>query len=263
MNRIVALLFVVVAGFLGYLLGSAQREVSAPTAELAVPTVAEEQVEVCPDPAAASVSQAPPPVPAACASAYEGMTPVDLLALPTDFEQTAALYAMAQQADVETLKGHINDTLSIAVAGERAAALSILFSRFADLDPADSLAHYNELNLQGQSGILFPMFSGWAKNDLTAAIERAKTVTNPADRRTADRAILRANASAPAEELEWIASQLGRSGQVSSRAGNEALARRAQTEPEAAAQTALALKNPQARLESLAWVVNTWAERDA
>ncbi|MEM7707160.1 MAG: hypothetical protein AAF358_16510, partial [Pseudomonadota bacterium] len=133
----------------------------------------------------------------------------------------------------------------------------------ADLDPAESLAHYDELNLQGQSGILFPMFSGWAKNDLTAAIERAKTVTNPADRRTADRAILQANASAPAEELEWIASQLGRSGQISNRASNEALARRAQTEPEAAARTALAMQNPQARLESLAWVVNTWAERDA
>lgn len=263
MNRIVALLFVVVAGFLGYLLGSAQPEVSAPTAEFEVPTAAEPRVEACPDPEAVTVSQAPPPVPAACASAYEGMTPVDLLALPTDFEQTAALYAMAQQADVETLKGHINDTLSIAVAGERAAALSILFSRFADLDPAESLAHYNELDLQGQSGILFPMFSGWAKNDLTAAIERAKTVTNPADRRTADRAILQANASAPAEELEWIASQLGRSGQISNRASNEALARRAQTEPEAAARTAMALQNPQARMESLAWVVNTWAERDA
>ncbi len=198
--------------------------------------------------------------PIACEDSYAGMTPLELLSLPTDFEQTAALYTIAQRANQATLKGFIDNAMDIAMEGERSAALSILFMRYSDLNPQAALDDYYALGLQGNSNILYPMFSSWAKADIETAIARVDGLLNPADQHTAKRAIMRANASAEPEQLERIAKQLG---ETVATISPQAVAARARTEPQAAMRTALGLKDLGARANALRGIANVWAQRDS
>ncbi|MFK7957142.1 MAG: hypothetical protein AB8B96_13690 [Lysobacterales bacterium] len=271
MNKWAAMSILVASSVLAFLVGKnlGQQSLSLPLEQGAA--VSDERSMQCPKaplaaPLTRGVSQpilpkeSPQVLPSACSEAYAGMTPLELLSLPTDFEQTAALYTITQQADLATLKGYIENAMDIAVEGERSAALSILFMRYSDLNPQAALDDYYALGLQGNSNILYPMFSSWAKADMDTAIARVDALPNPEDQRTAKRAIMRANASAEPQQLERIAQQLGES--VAS-ISPQALAARARTEPEAAVRSAMGLTNREARANALQWIANVWAKRDS
>ncbi|MEM9531632.1 MAG: hypothetical protein AAGA23_11990 [Pseudomonadota bacterium] len=259
-----------VAGGIGYWLGSQATSLApaAPAAETSrlTPTGVAGPPALCETPAprvaprsAPNGADSPAGTTASCDSPYAGLGPLDLLALPTDFDQTLALYSIAGEADLAGLRQYMEDSLSIALENERNAALSILFMRYGDLDPDGAIAQFEALGLTGNSTVLYPLFSSWSKQDLDGAITRARSLNFPRDRQTASRAIMRAHASESPETIQRIASDLNTS---LASLGPQALAARARTEPMAAARTALALEDANARRQALGWIASTWAESD-
>lgn len=253
----IVLLAVTTAVAAGFWMGrhSLPKE-SAPVSSVDSP--AAEVVAQCPSAstdAATATEQLP-----LCRSRYAGMGPVDLLALPTDFEQTVALYTVAAEADVAGLQDLIEQAVAIPIEGEREAALSILYMRYSDLDPDGAIDHMYKLGLEGHTSVLFVMFNGWAKTDLDGAIARSHKLRSTADRRQANSAILRAHASEDPAELAAIESRLQDfNGSYQPRA----LAHRARTEPLAAMAAALAISNPQVQRQAVRWIASVWGEQDA
>lgn len=125
---------------------------------------------------------APPAItPAAPARAQAAERPdlstlAEILRLDSDFDQTAALYALIRRTDSDELERLIAEADSVPGASDRRAALSILYGRYADLDPAAALAF-----LEGRGGSygnleLRSIFHAWARKDLASAVEAAGTL---------------------------------------------------------------------------------------
>ena len=68
-------------------------------------------------------------------------TLADTLAFETDFDQTVALYTLLERADEEVVVDLIQEADSISPPSQRVAALSIIFSKYATIDPYRALEH--------------------------------------------------------------------------------------------------------------------------
>ena len=74
-------------------------------------------------------------------SAYSEIQTIEvILALPTDFAQTEALYSLAGRSDSAAVQGLIYQAVQILNPMDRRGALQILFSRLTTLDPPSALA---------------------------------------------------------------------------------------------------------------------------
>ena len=61
--------------------------------------------------------------------------------LPGDFTQSAALYVLAANSDRKGIERLLKESESIDRGSERRAAASILYQRYAELDPAAAVEH--------------------------------------------------------------------------------------------------------------------------
>ncbi|MFK8015913.1 MAG: hypothetical protein AB8G17_10795 [Gammaproteobacteria bacterium] len=197
---------VVVAALAGYLFATL-RQSDAPTTgvrpAIAIPAEA------------ATALQPPEPIISAeqakdhRATHYEQMASVDdVLELPTDFAQTEALYVLAGRADAGELEQLIFQSASIAHRYDRRAALEILFTRYAEIDPDAALAFLLQIDLDIDDIILPSLFSAWSKSDPAGAIAAANEIDNARLRKLAGRTILSIAARNDPGTLKTIGAQL-------------------------------------------------------
>ena len=184
------------------------------------------------------------------------------LELPTDFQQTAALYQLLARSGVEDVKRFIKETESVANPMDRAVGLNIIYARFADLDPNAAVDHLLSEVRTGGVDILFTIFSSWAKVDLNAAVAKSRELQVQSHRQTAEQAILMAQASQGAA-VEQLA------GRMNSNAGTQfnmlsavQLLLLAQSDPEAAMQQALQIPDWDMQIRIVAKISTMWADQD-
>lgn len=100
-------------------------------------------------------------------------TLTEILRLPGEFTQTAALYRLVAEADAAAVEALVDQAESLPPGSDRRAALSILYARYADLDPTAALAHLRRRGDDVSLAGLRAVFGGWARSDLEAATAAA------------------------------------------------------------------------------------------
>lgn len=97
---------------------------------------------------------------------------LDTTKYSTDFAQSASLYLLLAQAEVDDLNSFIDESFSISPRNQRIAALSIIFGRFASIDPDEALARALELKpltSDERSNLVRSIFNEWTVGNLNAA----------------------------------------------------------------------------------------------
>ena len=100
----------------------------------------------------------------------------DTLAFETDFDQTVALYTLLEHADEALVLGLIQQTESISPPSQRIAALSIIFSKYAHIDPYRALEHAKNLEEHVYFRMLPSIFHSWSRSSLEEALLAAETL---------------------------------------------------------------------------------------
>ncbi len=97
----------------------------------------------------------------------------DSMKFASDFDQSASLYVLLARADVSDLERYINESISISSQNQRVAALSIIFGRYAAIDPRkalDRVLTLVEVKSQEKSNLVRAIFNEWTLRDRDAAI---------------------------------------------------------------------------------------------
>ena len=185
-----------------------------------------------------------------------GDTLANILLLPSDFQQTLTLYALLADADRETLERLLDEAEHLRPRREGRAAKSIIYSRYAELDPHAAVERIIASGMADQD-LLSQVFQVWAKHDLMAALRRAKTLP-PLYRRSAGAAILEVSENALPGQRDEIAAMFGLHGQLEQMRAYEAL----HDSPAIAWQQALAAPPGPHHESILHRIAYSWAERD-
>lgn len=102
---------------------------------------------------------------------------LDSTKLASDFDQSVSLYLLLARADVSDLERYISESLAVSPRNQRNAALSIIFGRYAALDPntaLDRVLALDQLTMQEKSNVIRSIFNEWTVGNLeeaTAALE--------------------------------------------------------------------------------------------
>lgn len=190
-------------------------------------------------------------------------TIMETLELPTDFQQTAALYSLLGNSNVAELKQFVAEAKTIPDSNDRRAGLSIIYGRFAELDPQLALTHLLSADVSNSRNIIYSMFFSWSKLDLTAAIKQCRSLSGPKHQQIATRAILTAQRDKGMIELEQIAQRLGP--MAVAMMGNmkvQSLAEQAKTNPQVAIKEALEIEDSQQRDQAVNMIAKQWATED-
>ena len=108
-------------------------------------------------------------------SRYESIKTIeDMLALPTDFAETEALYAIAGRADSNELQNLIHQAARISERTDGNAAIGVLFPRLTELDPLSAIAIARSPAFVGDRIHEHIVWRAWGRLDLEAALEAAK-----------------------------------------------------------------------------------------
>ncbi len=113
----------------------------------------------------------------------------DILALPTDFARTEALYTLAGRSNPRTVQGLIYQANQIADQTERRAALQILFSRLTELDPPSALALSQTSEYSTNMLIEATVWVEWGRNDIHNALIAAADLDSDSRRHRAAQAL--------------------------------------------------------------------------
>ncbi|MDX1571253.1 MAG: hypothetical protein R3200_12285, partial [Xanthomonadales bacterium] len=179
---------------------------------------------------------------------------------PSDFEQTAALYALLSEADAEEVRQHIRDAQLIGDRSDRQAAMGILFLRLAELDPQGVLAFLDQVDIRERHAAIYSIFNGWAKYDLEGALDRLDDLPPGRDRQIATNAITQAYSDDP-ETLARVSARLqGNGNRFQPMPELVALAR---TNPASAFDKALQITDHGLRTQTLAQIASIWGRMDA
>ena len=146
---------------------STTQELQTPSAR---PPTEKFVARITPD--AEPVSRAP-----ASKGAFENVrTLADTLAFETDFDQTIAIHLLLANADEAFVLDLLRQAETISPPSQKEAAFSIIFSKYAALDPARALAKAEGLPLRLRQRVLMNIFHEWSRNDLESAIEAAESL---------------------------------------------------------------------------------------
>lgn len=133
----------------------------------------------------------------------------DTLALPGDFAQTEALYALAGRSDSAGVQNLIFQANGIADRLDRKAALDILFSRLTELDPRSALALCRTGEFRAERHLEAGVWQTWGKADLDAALAGAAALESPFERSLAAQALYAAYGYAGNDATDLIERVLG------------------------------------------------------
>lgn len=123
----------------------------------------------------------PDPEPVARAPASKGAfenvrTLADTLAFEADFDQTVAIHLLLANADEALVLDLLEQAETISPPSQKEAAFSIIFSKYAALDPSRALARAEGLPQRLHRRVLMNIFHEWSRNDLESAIEAAESL---------------------------------------------------------------------------------------
>ena len=184
----------------------------------------------------------------------------EILRNPSDYEQTAALYNLGLNASREQLEALLAEAAGLSQVSERRAATSILYGRYAELDPESAVEHILRHGGVFADRWLNSVFHTWSRQDLQAAIDRLSdlpTHLKPA----AGSALLNARDDLSAQERYEIAQRLGIENVMQQLESQRQIAT-TDTDPQEAWQVALATENRQYRMQRLYGVAAAWANTD-
>ena len=183
-------------------------------------------------------------------------TLAEITAMPSDFEQTAALYAMLRAADEATLQRLLEEAEDLRPRRERVAAKSIIYARYAELDP---LAAVERVLAQERDKheMLDRVFTAWGKHDLEAAVAHAQTIQGPLRQAAASAALAvgehldpaRRQALAATFSLQDTFALMDTMAQLDG-------------DPAVAWRNALATESAQTRSQQLFQIGTAWVEQD-
>ena len=140
---------------------------------------------------------------------YESIKTIeDMLALPTDFAETEALYVIAGRADASGVQDLIFQAARVSDRTDRNAALSILLMRLTELDPYSALAIARDPALGSISAHESSVWATWGRLDFDEAL-RAATEGSFAEKNIAAQALYVSIRNLDAEKSEAINSALG------------------------------------------------------
>ena len=160
----------------------------APTTQEFRPQIDRSQSEkfvtrISPD--VAPVARAP-----ASRGAFENVrTLADTMAFEADFDQTIAIHLLLAHADEALVLDLLRQAETISPPSQKEAAFSIIFSKYAALDPARALAKAEGLPQRLHQRALMNIFHEWSRNDLDSALLAAESLEG-AQRQTAGYVIL-------------------------------------------------------------------------
>jgi len=182
----------------------------------------------------------------------------EILKLPGDFAQTTALYVLAESQDQDGIERLLAEARSIKRVSESRAAASILYGRFAELDPEAAVEHM----MRGDSGLdpdlLYGVFHSWARTDLEAALKGASKLDDHS-RQMAGMAIVRSRDDLPLEEREAMGSKLNLQASIREPTASDLRSPKA---AERAWQSALAMGDREARERELYQLARNWGQQD-
>lgn len=194
-------------------------------------------------------------------SYMEMETMEDVIQLPTDFSQGEALHYMAGRADEAELQSLIIQATGYLNRNDRAAALSILFNRYTELNPPGALEFLENLGLDIENRMYSSIFYSWSKVDLSMAIDKANSYGNGKYRRIAGEGILRAVSEGFPESLDSVVEQLEGNHSLFQHQAR-VLAQEATHSPQMAMEKALGLGGMQARHSAIYQIATVWARTD-
>jgi hypothetical protein len=211
-----------------------------------------------PDPVASPVLENVPTLSRAAAESHRENrysaihTIEDTLALPGDFAQTEALYALAGRADSAAVQNLIFQANGIADPADRKAALGILFSRLTELDPRSALALSRAGEFRMERHIEAGVWHSWGRLDLNDALAGAAALDSPFDRNLAAQALYAAYDYQGNDTTDYIEQTLGIPPNGSTRAAY--LFRLAERDPGEAIAAINAMAVPSRQQESTAYL---------
>ena len=165
-------------------------------------------------PATADVSQVPT-VSDARADAhrrenYRSLSTIrEIAGLPGEFSQSEALHALAGRSDSVALQALIFEASGVETDALRGLALTILFSRFAELDPESALALAHVDRFANDSSIAETVWRHWAHRDLETALDAAASLPSSARRNAAAQHLYAAFGFMGNEVTDRIQARLG------------------------------------------------------
>lgn len=182
----------------------------------------------------------------------------EIMKLHGDFAQSAALYVLAASTDQKGIERLLEEAESIGRGSERRAAASILYQRYAELDPAAAVEHMMRREAGLDPNWLYGVFYSWARTDLDGALARAAKLDD-GHRAMAGAAIVRSRDDLPARQREALGSKLNL--QVAVRDPSTTDLRSPKT-AERAWRSALAISDRGARQSELYTVTQDWVRHD-
>lgn len=90
----------------------------------------------------------------------------------SDFDQSVSMYLLLARAEEEDLNRYISESYSISPRNQRVAAFSIIFGRYAAINPNKALERalaIDQLTMQEKSNVIRSIFNEWTVGDLDAA----------------------------------------------------------------------------------------------
>ncbi len=141
---------------------------------------------------------------------YTSLTRIEeIVALPTEFARSSALYAIAGRSSSGEVQNLIFEANRIADDEERVQLLEILFFRLAEADPASALALARTDSFSGVKSIERTVWRAWARKDLDDALFAAKTQTSVAHQNSAAQSLYAAFGFMGNDITDRIEAELG------------------------------------------------------
>lgn len=131
-----------------------------------------------------------------------------VLALPTEFARSEALYVLAGRSNSAGVQTLIFEANRIADNVERVGLLSILFFRLAEVDPQSALALARMDQFRTVKSFERVVWRAWARGDLDNALHAAKTQSSAVHRNFAAQSLYAAFGYMGNETTDRIAAEL-------------------------------------------------------
>jgi hypothetical protein len=179
----------------------------------------------------------------------------------TEFRRQTNLHEYAAHLTSEEMQAAVNDALRLPIQ-YRAGALTVLFARWAELDPAAASAYANLLPKSANPAELRRKAVGaWAEKDFAAAWAWAKALEVGDTRNASLSAAVAALAKTdPAGALKLVAENFNR--RDAANAYSNVFSAWAENQFDAALAAALALEDPQVRARALQATLNKRVDID-
>ena len=178
-----------------------------------------------------------------------------------EFDQTVALYMLLSDANEQSVLDLIDQAKDIKQLSVRNEALSIIFAKYATIDPAKAFMQAQEFQGTTRIRLYGHIFRYWSKSDLESALASAKFL-NPTDRGAAARSILSTRDDLSLDRLYVLADELQNRSYMNYLA-SERWKARAQENPRSVWQDAIVSTSGMGnRSSTLSTIAEVWWERE-